>query len=107
MGQIIVKDHDGTEHTVEAHEGMSVMENLFDAGMPIKATCFGCCSCSTCHVYVDPDWMDKLEPVSEEEEETLDMVFDLQENSRLSCQIPYNDGLDGLRLTLADDTKPD
>lgn len=107
MGQIIVTDLEGQEHTVDADDSMSVMENLFDAGIPIKAACFGCCSCSTCHVYVDPEWLGKLEPRSHEEEEILDMVLEHRPNSRLSCQIAYNEALDGLRVTLALDTKPD
>jgi 2Fe-2S ferredoxin len=107
VGNIIVTDLEGGEHVVEADASMSVMENLFDAGIPIKAACFGCCSCSTCHVYVDPAWLSKLEPRNHEEEEILDMVLEHRPNSRLSCQIPYNDALDGLRVTLALDTKPD
>jgi ferredoxin, 2Fe-2S len=107
VGNIIVTDLEGQEHVVEADASMSVMENLFDAGVPIKAACFGCCSCSTCHVYVDPEWLDKLEPRSGEEEEILDMVLEHRPNSRLSCQIPYNESLDGLRITLALDTKPE
>jgi 2Fe-2S ferredoxin len=107
MGKIFVTDLEGNEHSVEANDAMSVMENLYDAGVPIKAACYGCCSCSTCHVYVDPAWVDKVPPPSGEEQETLDMVVDLQENSRLCCQIPYTDSLDGLRLVLATDTKPD
>ncbi|HEY3486585.1 MAG TPA: 2Fe-2S iron-sulfur cluster-binding protein [Gammaproteobacteria bacterium] len=107
MGQIIVTDLAGQTHTVEADDSMSVMENLFDAGIPIKAACFGCCSCSTCHVYVDEEWQDKLEPRGREEEEILDMVVEYRPNSRLCCQIPYNESLDGLKVTLAVDTKPD
>lgn len=107
VGQIIVTDLEGQEHTVDADDSMSVMENLFDAGIPIKAACFGCCSCSTCHVYVDPAWLDKTGERTREEEEILDMVLEHRPNSRLSCQIPYNESLDGLRVTLALDTKPD
>jgi 2Fe-2S ferredoxin len=105
--QISVIDQEGNKHTLEATEGMSVMEIIYDAGLPIKATCYGCCSCSTCHVYVDEAWLGKIEPPSDEEEEILDMVIDLRENSRLSCQIPYNPELDGLEVTLSEDAKPD
>jgi 2Fe-2S ferredoxin len=107
MGTITVIDHDGKQHTLNATDGLSVMEIIYDAGLPIKAACFGCCSCSTCHVYVDEAWLDKIAPPSSEEEEILDMVIDLRGNSRLSCQIPYNPGLDGLGVALSEDAKPD
>ena len=107
MGSIVVIDLEGNRHTIEATEGMSVMELIYDAGLPIKAACFGCCSCSTCHVYVGDRWLDKIEPPNGDEEDILDMVIDMRENSRLSCQIPYNPELDGLEVTLSEDTKPD
>lgn len=107
MSVIHVTDLDGNEREVPASKGMSVMELIYDAGVPIKATCFGCCSCSTCHVYVDEEWLDKLPQRSGDEEDILDMVADLRENSRLACQITYNAALDGLRVTLTEDTRTD
>ncbi len=107
MGKIVVIDLNGVEHQIEAQTGLSLMENIAEAELPIKAACYGCCSCSTCHVYVDEAWLDKITPANDEEEEIIDMVIDLQENSRLSCQIPYNPDLDGIRVTLSTDTKPD
>ena len=108
MGTIYVTDLKGKEHEIEApEEGMSVMEIIYDAGVPIKASCFGCCSCSTCHVYIDESWQDKTGKPNQEEEEILDMVVEFKESSRLSCQITYNAALDGLRLTLAEDTRTD
>ena len=90
MGAIHVTDLDGQEHELEAIDGMSVMEIIYDAGIPIKAACFGCCSCSTCHVYIDEDWLERVGSTNTEEEEILDMTVELKENSRLSCQITYN-----------------
>ena len=107
MASIVVTDLDGVKHSIDATEGMSVMELIYDAGLPIKAACYGCCSCSTCHVYVNEAWLNKVESPSDEEEEILDMAIELRENSRLSCQIPYNAELDGLEVTLSLDTKPD
>ncbi|GIX22099.1 MAG: ferredoxin [Gammaproteobacteria bacterium] len=107
MGTIRVTDLEGVTHTVEAEPGRSVMELIYDAGLPIKAACFGCCSCSTCHVYVDPEWLDKLPPPGPDEEDILDMTAEPRDTSRLSCQITYNDALDGLHVTLAEDTRPD
>lgn len=107
MGTIKVTDLEGNTHELEGVEGMSVMEIIYDAGLPIKASCFGCCSCSTCHVYVGDEWADKVQPPGSEEEDILDMVVDLREHSRLSCQITYNEALDGLHVTLSEDTRPD
>ena len=107
MGTITVTDLEGKTHEIKATDGLSLMEIIYDAGIPIKAACFGCCSCSTCHVYIDEKWIDKTGDSSEDEEDILDMVVDLNENSRLSCQITYNDELDGIHVTLAEDTKTD
>ncbi|MBN1379981.1 MAG: 2Fe-2S iron-sulfur cluster binding domain-containing protein [Gammaproteobacteria bacterium] len=102
-----VTDLEGNTHEIQATEGLSIMENIYDAKIPIKAACFGCCSCSTCHVYIDEAWIKETGQPSEEEEDILDMVVDLKENSRLSCQITYNDALDGIHVTLSEDTKTD
>lgn len=99
--KIFVEDHTGKEHELEALEGWRVMEVIRDHDMPIKAECGGACACATCHVYVDTDWVDKLVPMHEEEEDMLDGAFDVRDNSRLSCQIIMDDGLDGLKVKLA------
>lgn len=92
---------DGTDHALEALDGWRVMEVIRDWGLPILAECGGACSCATCHVYVDPAWLDLLPPRSEEEEEKLDEAFDVRDTSRLSCQILMRDELDGLHVTIA------
>lgn len=99
---IIVTDQDGQEHKLEAIEGWRVMEIIRDHGLPIKAECGGACACATCHVYVDDAWLDRLPPMRDEEEDMLDEAFDLQDNSRLSCQLIMNEDLDGLKLKLAE-----
>ncbi|MCF8496159.1 MAG: 2Fe-2S iron-sulfur cluster binding domain-containing protein [Alphaproteobacteria bacterium] len=99
--KIYVTDLDGREHALDAVEGWRVMEIIRDHGLPIKAECGGACACATCHVYVDEAWRALLFPMREEEEAMLDEAFDLQENSRLSCQLIMTEDLDGLRLTLA------
>lgn len=98
---IYVTDLDGVEHTLEAVEGWRVMEIIREHGLPIKAECGGACACATCHVYIDEDWVERLEMMEDEEQEMLDQAFDLQDNSRLSCQLIMSDELNGLRLTLA------
>ena len=103
--QIIVTDFEGKEHTLDAVEGWRVMEIIRDHGLPIKAECGGSCACATCHVYVDPEWLEVIEGLgmekTEDEEDMLDEVFDLQDTSRLSCQIIMSEELDGLRVSLA------
>lgn len=99
--KIFVTDLDGVEHALEAVEGWRVMEIIRDYGLSIKAECGGACSCATCHVYVDDAWIDKIPEMREDEEEMLDEAFDVQDNSRLSCQIILDDDLDGLKVTLA------
>ena len=108
MSQIFVTTRDGTEKALPAKPGMSVMEIIRDGGVDeVLALCGGCCSCATCHVYVDPDWFERLIPMSEEEEERLDDAMLVKPNSRLSCQILMTDDLDGLRVRLAPGSEPD
>lgn len=100
--KIFVTDQEGKEHTLEAIEGWRVMEIIREHGLPIKAECGGACACATCHVYVDEDWLGKLAEMRDDEEEMLDEAFDVQENSRLSCQIIMDEALDGLKVKLAE-----
>lgn len=99
--KIYVTDMDGKEHELDAIEGWRVMEIIKDHGLPIKAECGGCCSCGTCHVYVDAAWIDKLYPMRDDEEEMLDLAFGVEDKSRLSCQIIMSEELNGLKVTLA------
>ena len=96
-----VIDRDGEKHELEAVEGWRVMEIILDYGLPIKAECGGCCSCATCHVYVDEEWEEKLPDMRDDEEEMLDEAFFVEDNSRLSCQLIMSEELDGLEVTLA------
>ena len=99
--KIYVTDQDGQEHVLDAIEGWRVMEIIRDHGLPIKAECGGACACATCHVYVDEEWLDKLVEMNEEEEEMLDEAFDVEDNSRLSCQLIMSEELNGLKVKLA------
>ena len=101
--KLYVIDHVGNEHQMEGVDGGQLMEAIRDEGMQIKAECGGACACATCHVYIDEDWKDKIPEKSEEEMDMLDLAFDVQENSRLSCQITITPDLDGLKVTLAPD----
>ncbi len=104
MAQIFAIDRDGTEHQLNGRERASFMEILKQGGLAVEALCSGCCQCATCHVFIDEDWMDKLPPMSEGEQATLEGEAeeeDIRENSRLSCQLQWKEELDGIRLTVA------
>ncbi len=97
MTKITFIQPDGESQTVEAENGLTVMEaaKLNDiAG--IEAECGGACACATCHVYVDEAWRDKTGKAADMEEDMLDFAFDVREGSRLCCQIKITDALDGL-----------
>ncbi len=99
--EVRVIDHEGRENALEALEGWRLMEIIRDWGLAIKAECGGACACATCHVYVAPDWVEKLHPPREDELERLDDAFDVRPNSRLACQILFSADLDGLTVVLA------
>ena len=102
MARLTIVARDGSEKTIEGKPGWSVMENIRDAGFDeLLALCGGCCSCATCHVHVDEEWLGKLRPVSADEDDLLDSSDHRRANSRLSCQIEYDEALDGLRVTIA------
>ena len=101
MPKIIVTNRDGTMRTIEGQTGISVMENLRDNDFEIAAICGGCCSCATCHIYVEPSWYAKLPERFDDEYELLDGSGHMKETSRLSCQIEFTDELDGIEVTLA------
>ena len=101
MTKIIVKDRQGNIQELSADIGLTLMEIIRDAGMDIEAACGGCCACATCHLYVDKDWYSKLPAREEDEESMLDQAFNVKDNSRLGCQIEFNDELDGIKVELA------
>ena len=101
MGTVYATDRDGVEHRLEAAEGHTLMEVLRDAGLPVEAICGGQCICSTCHVYVDDNWLDKLAPRALDEQVMVEDTGHYLESSRLACQVPYTKALDGIRLKLA------
>ena len=97
MTKITYIEHDGTEHAVEVPDGLSVMEGAVRYTVPgIDGDCGGACACATCHVYVDAAWKARVTPMNELERDMLDFAFDVNENSRLSCQIKISPALEGL-----------
>ncbi|WP_404480296.1 2Fe-2S iron-sulfur cluster-binding protein [Novosphingobium sp. BL-52-GroH] len=102
MPQIIVVNQSGEESNVEAAEGRTLMEVIRDSGFDeLLALCGGCCSCATCHVHIDPAFVDKLPAMSEDENDLLDSSDHRNEYSRLSCQVPVTADLEGLKVTIA------
>jgi 2Fe-2S ferredoxin len=97
MPRITYIEHNGTEHTVDVAVGLTVMEGAVNNNITgIEADCGGACACSTCHVYVDPDWVEKLPAREDMEEDMLDFAYEPNERSRLTCQIQVTAELDGL-----------
>lgn len=97
MPKITYIEHNGTQHTVDVPVGLTVMEGAVNNNIPgIDADCGGACACSTCHVYVDPAWVDKLPAREDMEEDMLDFAFEPNERSRLTCQVKVTPALEGL-----------
>ncbi|MEM6625852.1 MAG: 2Fe-2S iron-sulfur cluster-binding protein [Pseudomonadota bacterium] len=97
MTKITFIEHDGSEHAVDADNGLTVMEVAIKNNIPgIDADCGGACACATCHVYVDAEWLEKTGESEAMEQSMLDFAENVESNSRLSCQITMSDELDGL-----------
>ena len=100
MPVIKVVDLNGSEQQVNVPVGGVLMEPLRDLDAGISAICGGMCSCATCHVYVDPEWVSKLPAAMSDETDMLRDLSTRRDNSRLSCQIILKDALSGLRVTI-------
>lgn len=99
---IKARDRDGAEFVLQAATGKTVMETMRDAGLAVEAICGGCCSCATCHVYVDVDWLAVVGPRGDDEDELLRLSDYLDaDRSRLGCQIKLGKQHEGLAVTLA------
>lgn len=97
MAKITYIEYDGTLHEIDVPSGWTIMEGAINNNVPgIEAECGGACSCATCHVYVDPGWVDIIGTAEDIEKGMLECALDLGETSRLSCQIEVNDTFDGL-----------
>jgi 2Fe-2S ferredoxin len=102
MSTIIVVNRAGAETEIPLKPGISLMQTIRDAGFEeLQALCGGCCSCATCHIYVDPAFPGTLPAQSEDENDLVDTSTHRTAHSRLSCQIPVTEALFGLRVTIA------
>ena len=96
MAKITYIEHTNKKHIVEVPNNMSVMEGAVQNNIPgIDADCGGSMACATCHIYVDEKWFNKLEKKDEGEEDMLDMAYQPNKFSRLSCQLLVSDELNG------------
>jgi 2Fe-2S ferredoxin len=102
MGRVTYIQFDGTTHTIEVADGVSLMEGAVTNGISgIDADCGGSCACATCHVQIDAAWTDVVgPPASEMESELLQLAPTVGPESRLSCQIRMRDELDGVIVRL-------
>ncbi|WP_419905492.1 ferredoxin family 2Fe-2S iron-sulfur cluster binding protein [Kiloniella sp.] len=100
MPKMTFVETDGSEKEVDAPLGLSVLEIAQRNDIDIEGACEGSLACATCHVVIDPSWYGKLNEVSEDEEDMLDLAFNLTETSRLGCQLIMSDELDGLKVKL-------
>jgi 2Fe-2S ferredoxin len=99
MVKITFIDTVGTARSVDGEVGSTVMETAIKNGVPgIEAECGGACACSTCHVYIDDAWREKVGEPSPMEEDMLDFAYEVKPSSRLSCQIKVSEELDGLTV---------
>ena len=101
MAKITYIEHKGKSHSINVQYGLTVMEGAIQNNIPgIDADCGGSMACATCHVYVKEEWFNKLPKKEDGEEDMLDMAFEPNKFSRLSCQITVSDSLDGLVVEL-------
>jgi 2Fe-2S ferredoxin len=101
MAKFTIIDRSGVVYPAEAADG-SLMEAAKKAGvLDLLAICGGCLSCATCHVYVDDAFVERLPPMSDDEDDLLFTSHHRKDNSRLSCQIKISEAVDGLTVTVA------
>ena len=101
MAKVTYNTQDSKTHTIDIQNGLSVMEGAVQNDIPgIDADCGGGMACATCHVYVKEDWWDKLPNKEDGEEDMIDMAYEPNKFSRLSCQIIVSDELDGLEVSI-------
>jgi 2Fe-2S ferredoxin len=101
MPKITYIEYKGKAHTIEVANGLSVMEGAIQKNIPgIDADCGGSMACATCHVYVKQEWFDKLPKKEDGEEDMIDMAYEPNKFSRLSCQLIVSGKLEGLVVKL-------
>jgi len=105
MPKVTFVERDGTHREINADAGQTLLEIAWANDVDIEGACEGSMACSTCHVIVEPAWFDRVPAASEDEEDMLDLAYDLQKTSRLGCQMKLTDALDGLVVRLPKDVR--
>lgn len=101
MAIITFVEHDGIQHVVDIEVGKSLMQLAIDHGIPgIDADCGGQCACGTCHVIIDSQWIGVTDNAGADELQMIEMNPEKASTSRLSCQIPVSDAMNGMRVHL-------
>ena len=101
MPKVTYIEHNGTQDEVSVESGLSIMEGAVQNDIPgIDADCGGACALATGHVYVDEEWLEKLQEQSDSEKDMLDFAFETKKNSRLSCQLMLEEKHDGIVVNL-------
>lgn len=97
MAKVTYIENNGTEHTIDVPNGTSLMEAAVKHGIPgIDGDCGGACACATCHIFIEPEWLDKLAPAEDMEKSMLELAEGSGPGSRLGCQIKLTPALDGI-----------
>ncbi len=105
MTKIIFIEPDGQEKTIDAENGLSLLEVAHNNGIDLEGACEGSLACSTCHVVIEKNFFEDLPEPSEEEEDMLDLAFGLTHTSRLGCQIIIDDKLEGMKVKIPTGTR--
>lgn len=102
MPKLIITTREGIKYKIDGKTGISLMENIRDGGIDeLTAICNGGCSCATCHVYIDDEFLDGLPEMSQDESDLLDSSTHRRRSSRLSCQVILSESFDGMRVTVS------
>ena len=105
MTKIIFIEPNGNEKTIEAENGLSILEVAHNNGIDLEGACEGSLACSTCHIIVEKSFFDDLPDPSDEEEDMLDLAFGLTHTSRLGCQIIVDEKLEGMKVKIPSGTR--
>ena len=100
MVNITFINKDKTEINVKANAGQTLLDVVKENNIDLIGACDGNCACGSCHVYIDEDTLKKIEPATEDEENVLDIVFNIKPNSRLACQVVVDEKMEGARITI-------
>lgn len=93
----------GEEHDVQAEVGKHLLDVAIDNNIELEGACGGELACATCHLIFEEDMYATLPEKLDEEEDMLDLAYDLTDTSRLGCQITVKERMAGMRVTIPDD----